>query len=49
MLVSGAAIVVRVDSPIGADNVRTAGPGAEDDIEPLLADSPSESVAAGKA
>ena len=49
MLVSGAAIVVRVDSSIGADNVRTAVPGAEGDIEPLLADGRSESVAAGKA
>jgi len=49
MLVSGAATVVRVDSSIGADNVRTAVPGAEGDIEPLLADGRSESVAAGKA
>ena len=49
MLVSGAATVVRVDSSIVAANVRTAVPGGEGDIEPLLADGRSESVAAGKA
>ena len=49
MLVSGAATAVRVDSSIVADNVGTAVPGGEGDIEPLLADGRSASVAAGKA
>ena len=49
MLVSGAATAVRVDSSIVADNVRTAAPGGEGGIGPLLADGRSESVAAGKA
>ena len=47
--VSGAAMVVRVDSSVGADNVRPAVPGVEGDIEPLLANGRSKSVAAGKA
>ena len=49
MLASGAAMVVRVDSSVAADNVRTAVPGVEGDIEPLLADGRPKSVAAGKA
>ena len=49
MLASGAAMVVRVDSSVAADNVRTAVPGAEGDIEPLLDDGRPKSVAAGKA
>ena len=49
VLVCGAAMVVRVDFSIGADNVRTAVPGAEGDIEPLLADCCFKPVAAGKA
>ena len=49
MLVSGAAMVVRVDSSVGADNVRPAVPGVEGDIEPLLANGRPKSVAAGKA
>ena len=48
MLVSGAATAVRADSSIVADNVRSAAPGGEGDIGPLLADGRSESVAAGK-
>ena len=49
MLVSDASMIGRVDSPAGADNVRTAVPGAEGDVEPLLADGRSKSVTAGKA
>ena len=49
MLASGAAMVVRVDSSVGADNVRTAVPGAEGDIEVLLAAGRPKSGASGKA
>ena len=49
MLASGAAMVVRGDSSVAADNVRTAVPGVEGDIEPLLAAGRPKSVAAGKA
>ena len=49
MLVSDASMIGRVDSRVGADNVRTAVPGAEGDVEPLLADGRSKSVTAGKA
>ena len=49
MLVSGAAMVVRVDASVGADNVRTADPGVEGDIEVLLAAGRPKSVASGKA
>ena len=48
MLVSGASMIVCVDSPVGADNVRTAAPGAQRDVEPLIADGRSKPAAAGK-
>ena len=47
--VYGAAMVVRVDSSVGSDNVRSDVTDSKGDIEPLLADGRSESVAAGKA
>ena len=49
MLVSDASMIGRVDSRVGADNVRTAVPGADGDVGPLLADGRSKSVTAGKA
>ena len=54
MVVSGVAIAVMVDCSVGADNGRSAVPGGESDIGPLLADGGSNSVnakvgAAGKA
>ena len=49
MLASGSAMVLRVVSSAAADNVRTAVPGAEGDIEVLLAAGRPKSVAAGKA
>ena len=49
MLVCGASMIVCVDSPVGADNVRSAAPGAERDVEPLIGEGRSKPVAAGKA
>ena len=49
VLLCDAAMVVCVSSSIGAANGRTAVPGAEGDVEPLLADGRSKSVTAGKA
>ena len=49
MLVSDASMIGRVDFRVGADNVRTAVPGADGDVGPLLADGRSKSVTAGKA
>ena len=49
ILVCGASMIVCVDSPVGANNVRCAAPGAERDVEPLIAEGRSKLVAAGKA
>ena len=49
ILVCGTSMIVCVDSPVGAHNVRCAAPGAESDVEPLIAEGRFKPVAAGKA
>ena len=49
ILVCGASMIVCVDSPVGAHNVRCAAPGAESDVEPLIAEGRNKPGAAGKA